>query len=455
MMRLPFHIKHIFFLGIGGIGMSALARYFKAKGVLISGYDKTPTSLTEQLIREGMDIHFEDDPKRISPEIDLVVYTPAVPKDLLEFIRVRELGLPLFKRAEVLGMITQDKYTIAVAGTHGKTTITSMIAHLLKEAGVPVTALLGGISKNYGSNYIASDREEVMVVEADEYDRSFLQLSPDLAVISSMDADHLDIYQSREGMLESFRQFSMRLRPGGHLVYRADLRQELPVLPQAFTYAVESQADYNATGLAISNGKHSFTLRSPGSSLNVTGLGVPGRHNVENAAAAAAISMLCGVQGSQIAGGLSTYRGVVRRFDVRVEEGDKVYVDDYAHHPRELRSFIESVKEVYAGRSITGVFQPHLYSRTRDFADGFAESLDLLDEAIVLDIYPAREKPIPGVSSCLILEKMHSRKKLLARREELLNMLDARRPKVLLTMGAGDIDLLAEPIEKLVKSWTI
>jgi UDP-N-acetylmuramate--alanine ligase len=447
------HIRHIYFLGIGGIGMSALARYFSAKGISISGYDKTPTSLTAQLIDEGMEVHFEDEPERITKDIDLVIYTPAVPIDLGEYVRVKEMDLPVYKRAEVLGMVTRDKFTVAVAGTHGKTTITSMIAHMLVKAGMPVTALLGGISKNYSSNYITTGKEEIMVVEADEYDRSFLHLHPDVAVISSMDADHLDIYRSREKMLESFRRFSRQIRDGGLLIFRSDLRSELQVLPMCMSYSADTPADYSALNIEVENGKQLFTLNATGEIIPKIRLGVPGRHNIENALAAAAACIRCGVAASSIREGLETYHGVSRRFDIRVEENDRVYIDDYAHHPRELSAFINSVRELYPGKKATGIFQPHLFSRTRDFADGFAHSLEMLDEVILLDIYPAREKPIPGVTSCMLLEKIHNKQKRLVRREELLPLLDRKRPELLLTIGAGDIDMFVGPIEKLMRSW--
>jgi len=447
------HIRSIYFLGIGGIGMSALARHLKKHGMRISGYDKTPSRLTEELREEGMDIHYDDDPGQIPGDIDMVIYTPAVPKNLSEFINIREMGIPVYKRAEVLGMITRDKFTVAIAGTHGKTTVTSMVAHILKQAGKPVTALLGGISKNYGTNYISSDKEEIMVIEADEYDRSFLQLRPDIAVITSMDADHLDIYQSREGMLESFAQFALQVNPGGNVIIKAGLEKELPVLPHATLYSLETWADYTVKDLFIAEGMHQFTALGQGTVYPDIRLAVPGRHNVENALAAAVVCTLCDVRPAEIVAGLCSYAGVRRRFDIRLNLPGHTFIDDYAHHPRELSAFIQAVMELHPGKKTTGIFQPHLYSRTRDFADGFAGALDLLDEVMLLDIYPAREEPIEGVSSSMISKKMRSKKVHLVSKETLPGLLDRLKPELLLTIGAGDIDLLIEPIEKLIRGW--
>ena len=447
------NIGSIYFLGIGGIGMSALARCFQAQGARIMGYDKTPTRLTEELEREGMSIHYEDEPGLIPPDLDMVIYTPAIPKDLGEFIRIRELGLPVFKRAEVLGRITHDSFTIAVAGTHGKTTITSMIAHILYQAGKSMTAMMGGISKNYGTNFLTTGKGGVMVVEADEYDRSFLQLRPDIAVISSMDADHLDIYESREGMLESFAQFAIQVKPAGRVILKAGLEKELPVLPRSTYYTTETWADFSIKDVGIEDGRHRFTILGEGRMYPDILLQVPGRHNIENALAAAAVCSYCNVSPREVVTGLNSWQGVKRRFDIRLQEPGKVYIDDYAHHPGELDVFIRAVRELYPGKKITGIFQPHLYSRTRDFAEGFAASLDMLDETFLLDIYPAREKPIPGISSEIILKKMKNRRKKQVSREELLKKLDKKRPEVLLTIGAGDIDLLTVPIENMMKAW--
>jgi UDP-N-acetylmuramate--alanine ligase len=447
------HIRSVYFLGIGGIGMSALARYFKNSGLIIHGYDKVPSKLTEALILEGMEIHFADDPGKIPNNIDLAVYTPAIPSDLKELDLIREMGVPQMKRAEVLGKITRDKFTLAVAGSHGKTTITSMIAHILAKAGKPVTALMGGISKNYGSNFIQSGKAGIMVVEADEFDRSFLHLYPDIAVISSMDPDHLDVYTSHTDMLESFAQFARQIKPTGKAIIKAGLEKKLHDLSEPVTYTAMNWADFSIKDLIISEGKHMFTILGEGKVYPNIRLAVPGIHNVENSLAAVAACHYCQVSPNEIISGLSSFIGVKRRFDIRIDVPGKVFIDDYAHHPIELDTFINTVKELYPGGKITGIFQPHLYSRTMDFASEFARSMDLLDDAILLDIYPAREKPIPGVSSRMILEKMKNMNKELADRKELIPMLERKRPEILLTIGAGDIDLLVEPIENLMRRW--
>jgi UDP-N-acetylmuramate--alanine ligase len=447
------HIQSIYFLGLGGIGMSALARYFHLHGVDIAGYDRLATQLTYELAAEGMEIHSEDNPDAIPSFTDMVIYTPAIPKNLNEFIRIRKMGIPVYKRAEVIGKISKDHFTIAIAGTHGKTTITSMIAHILKKAGKSMFAFLGGISKNYESNFITSGKQDIMVVEADEFDRSFLQLHPDIAVISSLDADHLDIYESREGMLESFSQFANQVKPGGKVITKAGLENELPAVPGFINYTIDSWADFSLRDLTVYEGKYRFTIIGMGQQLKDIILPVPGRHNVENALAATAVCNFCKVSASDILSGLNSYQGVKRRFDIRLDKPGKLFIDDYAHHPEELTAFIQSVKELYPGKRVTGVFQPHLYSRTQDFAEGFARSLDLLDEAILLDIYPAREKPIQGVTSRLILDLMKNKNKNLVKKDKLISVLEIKRPELLLTMGAGDIDQLVEPIESQMETW--
>jgi UDP-N-acetylmuramate--alanine ligase len=442
------HIRHIFFLGIGGIGMSALARYFMSKGVTISGYDKTPSDITKELTSEGADIHYSDDPARIPGNIDLVIYTPAIPQDLKEFRELSSSGLPMIKRSRAVGMITQGKSTVSVAGTHGKTSISSLIAHILMTAGYPVTALIGGISRNYGSNFITSGKEDIMVVEADEYDRSFLELEPDIAVITAMDPDHLDIYGTSDEMEISFAEFAARIKRDGTLVIRHDLQVPFREHIHRIGYNVDNLSDYFAYNLRTGKGFQLFDVFRPGEPARDLRIEVPGRHNVENATAAFAVCQSLGLNAEQISRGIASFAGVKRRFDVRIRKEGLVYIDDYAHHPRELEAFITAVRELYPGARITGLFQPHLYTRTRDFAEGFAASLDLLDEAWLLDIYPARELPIPGVDSGIILDKMRNPEKKLLSREEVLINLAERRPEVFLTIGAGDIDLLVVPIEK-------
>jgi UDP-N-acetylmuramate--alanine ligase len=441
------HIKHIYFLGIGGIGMSALARYFMTRGVRVSGYDKTPSDLTSELFSEGANIHFNDDPSLIPHDIDFIIYTPAVPKDLLEFETLAKSSIPMHKRAHVAGLVTKGKTTVAVAGSHGKTSISSLTSHILKSAGYPVTALIGGISRNYGSNFITSGQEDIMIVEADEFDRSFLELAPDFAVISAMDPDHLDVYGTSEEMESSFAEFVQRIKPNGYLVIRHDLQIPIRKDIHRTGYQVDNLAEAFAYNLRIGNGLQLFDMFIEGVRYTDIKLMVPGRHNVENALAASLVCNRLGVKSKEIINGIETFTGVKRRFDFRIRKERLVYIDDYAHHPRELEAFIKAVREFYPGAKLTGLFQPHLFTRTRDFAEGFAASMDLLDEPWLLDIYPARELPIMGVTSAMILEKMQNPAKLLLSRAEVLQRLQQSKPEVFLTMGAGDIDQMIIPIE--------
>jgi UDP-N-acetylmuramate--alanine ligase len=449
-------LKSVYLLGIGGIGMSALARYFNARGVKISGYDKTSTPFTDQLAEEGMDIHFEEDISRIPEEVDLVVYTPAIPaghKELDYFIRK---NLPVKKRAEVLGMITGKGKTVAISGTHGKTTTATLIAHILKVAGADLMAFLGGISKNYGSNFISSSPGQFIsastyfVVEADEFDKSFLQLRPSVAVITSADADHLDIYRTLGDMKATYREFAGKVDPGGHLIIKkgVDLGPIKSETVNVMSYDVEDDADYFATNLKVSNGTYYFDLQTPAGSIKELTVGIPGRFNLENAIAALSVSDRLGIAHEVMRESLKTYRGVQRRFDFHIRRPDFVYMDDYAHHPVELKACIGAVKEVFPDKKITGVFQPHLFSRTRDFADAFARSLEMLDEIILLEIYPARETPIEGIDSTMLLGKIKAKNKSLCIKENLVEELLIRKPEVLLTLGAGDIDQLVSPIIK-------
>jgi len=442
--------KTYYFLGIGGIGMSALARFFKRQGHHVSGYDKTPTGLTQQMIHEGIDIHFDEDISKIPPAVDLVVYTPAIPKEHLEYQYILKNNFKIKKRAEVLGEVTKNKFSIAVAGTHGKTTITGMIAHILYTAGIPVDAFIGGIVKNYQSNLIASPDAEVAITEADEYDRSFLWLNPDIAVISAIDADHLDIYSDKKNLVESYHAFAEKIKPGGNLIIKNGLPK--PVLKDVSTYLYDNavDSDFYAKDIFIKDATFYFTISLQGEEVSLA-LNLPGRHNIENAVAAAAVCSLFGLKTDKIKTGLETYEGVCRRFDIKFRQGNKVYIDDYAHHPEELRAFISAVKELYPDKKITGIFQPHLFSRTTHFAAEFAKVLDLLDEAVLLDIYPARELPIEGVTSNTILEKMTIADKKIVTKDALLDELREKETEVLLTMGAGDIDQLVEPITALLK----
>lgn len=446
----PDKIKKIYLLGIGGIGMSALARYFRAKGIAIYGYDKTRSALTNELSIEGMFIHYDDNPSLIPADIDLVIFTPAVPQSLAEFIFLKKSGLPMFKRAHVIGKITEGKITIAVAGTHGKTSISSMIAHILKQAGYPVTALIGGISKNYESNFITSGKENIIIVEADEYDRSFLHIHPDIAVISAMDPDHLDIYKTTAEMTRSFHDFAGNIKPGGRLIIRNGLEIKLNEDTKRIDYASDEPSGMSACNLRYKDGLQVFDMISGENEYNGVKLQIPGRHNVENALAAAAVCKALGVGKEHILEGIETFTGVRRRFDVRINQPGRVYIDDYAHHPKELEAFISAVRQMHPGKILTGLFQPHLYSRTQDFASGFAQSLDLLDEAWLLDIYPARELPVAGVTSELILDRMHIKNKKLVARNEVYALLNNDKPAVFLTIGAGDIDLMVEPITAIL-----
>lgn len=437
----------LYFIGIGGIGMSALARYFHSLGAQIHGYDKTPTPLTESLQNEGMQIHFDDRPELIPANTRLAIYTPAVPATLNEFRTLKASGRPMMKRAEVLGAISKTMPTIAVAGTHGKTTVSSMIAHILHHSGIPITAFIGGIANNFGSNLVLHPNSQWLVVEADEYDRSFLHLIPQIAVITSMDPDHLDIYGSQEQMELTYRDFAAQVPTQGRLIHR----QGLPVNnPEAacITFAANSNADFTAHNIHVKDDRFFFDMKFDGVSYP-TNIRIPGHHNVLNALAAAAVCVEAGIAPEAITTALSAYTGVWRRFDIIVNKPDMLYIDDYAHHPEELTAAIRTARLLRPGKHLTGIFQPHLFSRTRDFMDGFARSLSMLDELILLDIYPARELPIEGVSSKILLEKVSLRNKRLLSMDETMNYLKEHPTEVLMTLGAGDIDRLVAPLKKL------
>lgn len=454
-------IKYIYFIGIGGIGMSALARYFKAMGKDVSGYDKTDTILTQELVSEGIEIHYEDNIKKIFPAIIsperkddvLVIYTPAVPKDHSELNYFQSEGFQMRKRAEVLGMITKNTATVAVAGTHGKTTTSSLIAHIFKNASVDSAAFLGGILKNYNSNLLLGKENKITVVEADEYDRSFLTLYPDVAIITSVDPDHLDIYKNPNSLIESFTLFSEQVKEKGTLIYKTGLKANFSKSKAVkLTYSLsDTAADYYCTEVNILKGEYHYSVVTPKGIISNITLGIPGLHNVENSIAAIAASQAMGISDAAIRNGLKSFEGVKRRFDYQVKTDDLIYIDDYAHHPEELKACIGSVKQLYPGKKVTGIFQPHLFSRTKDFADEFAISLELLDEVILLDIYPARELPMPGIDSRMLLDKIKKDTKVLVSKEDLLNELKKRNVEVLLTVGAGDIDQLVEPIKKLME----
>ena len=439
----------IYFIGIGGIGMSAIARYFLDSGKEVHGYDKTSTVLTRQSEAEGMIIHYEDDVNYIPKEgIELVIWTPAIPKDHKELNWFISNGFELKKRAEVLGIISRKMKTVAVGGTHGKTTTSSLIAHLLKVGGLDNVAFLGGIAENYKSNYLKGNGEWV-VVEADEFDRSFLHLHPDIAIVTSMDADHLDIYGTDEEIKKSFNLFANQTKEGGVIL----TKQELPLnvdkeaVVKEF-YGVE-EGDFQSKNLRSEDGFFVFDYLSPFGNLDGLQYTQPGRHNVENATVAVAVAQYLKVSEAKIREGLQTFKGIKRRFDFMVKNEKVVYIDDYAHHPTELNAAIASAKMLYPGKKILGIFQPHLYTRTRDFQEGFAQALDALDEILLMDIYPARELPIEGVTSEIVFSKMQNPHKQRVTKENVMEIIQESNFDVIMTLGAGDIDLLREPI----KNW--
>lgn len=450
--------KNIYFLGIGGIGMSALARYFKTTGCHVGGYDKTPTPLTDSLMAEGMPVHFDDQVHHIpaaftNPVETLVVITPAIPSDSAEWAWFRTKGFAIKKRAEVLGMLSANKYTIAISGTHGKTTTTTLATHILQHTGTGCTAFLGGISKNYGTNFILHPESDRLVVEADEFDRSFLHLHPDLLVITSMDADHLDIYNDRADIVATFNQLVAQIKPGGHLILKKGLEKDITSRPDIhrYLYSREDGGDYFATNIHRVNDQYVFDLIQPGTTLTDTILGIQGLVNIENTVAATAIAHILNIDGPKVQTAVETFEGSARRFDYHVRTPELVVIDDYAHHPAELDAFIRSVRHIYPDKRITGVFQPHLYTRTRDFADEFAESLSLLDELFLLPIYPARELPIAGIDSAMLLSKVRIQNKYLVEKPDLASALKKTAPEVVLMIGAGDIDALVAPVVRELK----
>jgi len=446
-------VKRVYFLGIGGIGMSALARYFKINGAAVSGYDKTETVLTKKLVAEGIAVHYEDNIELIDKAAELVVYTPAVPKDHKELNYFLENNYNLVKRSEVLGAITNSSYNICVAGTHGKTTTSTMVAHILRHSGYGCNAFLGGIAVNYNSNFWAS-KKNVSVVEADEYDRSFLRLSPDVAIISSMDPDHLDIYGTAENMEQAFIDFSARIKPGGLLLSKYGLkRTEDLTAHEHLTFHLKNEnASVYAANIKMSRGSYLFDVVMQYWELKDVVLNMGGLHNIENMIAAISVAHYLEIDNDKIRKAVADFRGVKRRFEYIIKNDEQVMVDDYAHHPEELRALLSGAKDLFPGVKCTVIFQPHLYSRTRDFADGFAETLDLADEVILLPIYPARELPMEGVNSEMILNKMKNNNKRVLDKDEVLEWIKNNKTELLITAGAGDIDTLVEPIKKILNS---
>ncbi|MFK5972955.1 MAG: UDP-N-acetylmuramate--L-alanine ligase [Flavobacteriaceae bacterium] len=439
-------IHNVYFIGIGGIGMSALARYFKFVGKHVAGYDKTKTPLTKELRGLDIDIHYSDTMALVSsaymdPKTTLVVYTPAVPSDHSEYQYFLKNGFEIKKRSEVLGLITKDTFCFAVAGTHGKTTTSSILAHLLKETGTGLMAFLGGISEDFNSNFLF-EGTDYSVVEADEFDRSFLQLSPTVACVTSIDADHLDIYGSHEELQKAFEEFTERLKPGGKLF----VRNGLPL--KGITYGIEDDSDYCIKNLKIEKGGYIFDLRTPERTLKGVKFNKPGRHNLLNALVAFAMALQTGSPTEHLAKALETFKGVQRRFSYKIKEENFIFIDDYAHHPTEINAIFDAVTEMHPNKRVLAIFQPHLFSRTRDFADAFAQSLSKFDSILLLDIYPAREKPIKGITSDWLLRKITNPSKKLIKKSDLINEVKVQNPEVLITMGAGDIGLEVSKIKK-------
>lgn len=450
-----------YFLGIGGIGMSALARYFHAKGFQVAGYDRTETKLTKELQSEGINVSFVEDVEQIpfvytKPENTLVIVTPAVPQNHPQLIYFRENNFTIQKRAEVLGNITKQSKGICIAGTHGKTTTSTITAHLLYQSRVSCSAFLGGIANNYSTNLLTSKESNFVVIEADEYDRSFHQLSPYMAVITSADPDHLDIYENAAAFRESFEHFTSLIRPGGALIMKKgiDIEPRLQKGVKLYTYSMDGGGDFSAENIRTEKGEIRFDFVTPTDRINDVRLGVPVQINVENSVAAMALAWLNGVTLEELRTGISSFSGIYRRFNVVYKSGDVVYMDDYAHHPTELKASISSIRNLYPDKKITGIFQPHLYSRTRDFAGEFAAALSQLDELILLDIYPARELPIEGVTSELILSEVKLQNKVRCSDENLLPLLKEKQLEVLVTFGAGDIDKMVPKIKEQLKLQT-
>ena len=445
--------KNVYFIGIGGIGMSAIARYFKFKGLNVSGYDKTESELTDALQKQGIDVHYEDNVDFIPKDVEntLVVYTPAIPHDMGELVYVQEHGYKVLKRSKILGEITDGERCLAVAGTHGKTTTSTLTAHILTESGEGCSAFLGGISKNYGTNLLMSHSNAV-VAEADEFDRSFLQLHPEIAVITAIDADHLDIYGDISHVLEAFKAFASQVHGTVITKLGLDITEEDTKAKILRYHYNDSRADFYARNPRPDNlGYFSFDLVYPGGVIENVKCGTPGWVNVENSVAAAAICLTYGVNPEAIRHAIGTFQGVKRRLDIHLNTEKISYIDDYAHHPKELATAISSMRDIFPGRELTAIFQPHLYTRTRDFAEGFAEALSKVDKLILLDIYPAREEPIPGVTSEIIYDKVTAPEKVLLKKEELMGYLEKEPVDVLVTFGAGNIDRFIEPIEDMLK----
>lgn len=451
-------IKSVYFVGAGGIGMSAIARYFLHIGVVVAGYDKTPSALTKELEKEGMDIHYEENVALIpaackDASSTLVIYTPAIPQEHQELVYFHENGFTIEKRAQVLGTLTRSHKGLCVAGTHGKTTTSTMCAHIMHQSHVDCNAFLGGISKNYGTNYILSDKSDYVVIEADEFDRSFHWLRPWMSVITATDPDHLDIYGTKEAYLESFRHYTELIQPGGALIIHKNLEMKQHVQDGVKIYEYSlNEGDFHAENIKIDNGEITFDFISPVESISNVKLGQPVPINIENAVAAMAMAQLNGCTAEEIKEGIKTYEGVERRFDFKIKDDKHVFLSDYAHHPKEIYQSAKSIRELYKNRKITAIFQPHLYTRTRDFYKDFADSLSILDEVILCDIYPAREAPIPGVTSELIYKNLKPGvEKSMIHKEDVLDLVKKRDFDVLIVLGAGDLDNLVPQMAEILK----
>ena len=451
-------IKSVYFVGAGGIGMSAIARYFLHIGVVVAGYDKTPSALTKELEKEGMDIHYEENVALIpaackDASSTLVIYTPAIPQEHQELVYFHENGFTIEKRAQVLGTWTRSHKGLCVAGTHGKTTTSTMCAHIMHQSHVDCNAFLGGISKNYGTNYILSDKSDYVVIEADEFDRSFHWLRPWMSVITATDPDHLDIYGTKEAYLESFRHYTELIQPGGALIIHKNLEMKQHVQDGVKIYEYSlNEGDFHAENIKIDNGEITFDFISPVESISNVELGQPVPINIENAVAAMAMAQLNGCTAEEIKEGIKTYEGVERRFDFKIKDDKHVFLSDYAHHPKEIYQSAKSIRELYKNRKITAIFQPHLYTRTRDFYKDFADSLSILDEVILCDIYPAREAPIPGVTSELIYKNLKPGvEKSMIHKEDVLDLVKKRDFDVLIVLGAGDLDNLVPQMAEILK----
>lgn len=451
-------IKSVYFLGAGGIGMSAIARYFLHKGLVVAGYDKTPSALTHRLEQEGMLLHYDENIDEIphacrNPQVCMVVYTPAIPESHVELQYFKSNGFEVLKRAQVLGSLTRTHRGLCFAGTHGKTTTSTMCAHIMHQSHVDCNAFLGGISKNYGSNYILSDTSDYIVIEADEFDRSFHWLRPWMSVITSTDPDHLDIYGTKEAYLESFRHYTTLIKPGGALIIHEGLEMQEDVNDEVrvFRYSLNG-GDFHAENIKIENGTITFNFISPIENVTQVELGHPIPINVENAVAAMAMAQLNGCTAEELRYGMSTYKGVDRRFDFKVNNERHVFLSDYAHHPKEIYQSAKSLRELYHDRHVTAIFQPHLYSRTRDFYKEFAEALSQLDEVILCDIYPAREAPIPGVTSALIYNELTCKEKSMIHKENVIDLVKKRDFDVLVVLGAGDLDNYVPQMTKIIEN---